>query len=165
MNELRDVKAPVYFPPNYWLWIITGILVLIVAGIFLFNYFKNKKRLNQPAVLPLDPWDWAYEELKRLEHEGLLGRQKFVEYFVKLSDIARRYLEGRFSLRAPEMTTEEFLISLKQTQHLNQSQKESLKEFLTLCDLVKFAKFEPQMKDGEKGFYLVKQLVDDTKNR
>ncbi len=159
-EQLRDVKGPVYFPESVWPWIILGVVVVVGLCIWLYKVLSKKKQVSVPTR---EPWDLAYDHLQLLEREGLLKDSRFTEYFVKLSDIARRYLEARFSFRAPEMTTEEFLVSLKQTHHLNERQKEDLKEFLTLCDLVKFAKFQPQIKDGEKGFQLVKKLVDDTK--
>jgi hypothetical protein len=59
------------------------------------------------------------------------------------SDAVRFYLEGFFQLKAPERTTEEFLVELKSSQSLNPEQKRLLSEFLTECDLVKFAGHEP----------------------
>ena len=44
---------------------------------------------------------------------------------------------------APERTTEEFLYELQATTLLTPEQKSSLGDFLTNCDLVKFAKYEP----------------------
>lgn len=162
MNELRDVKSPVDFPASIWPWLIVGVVILLGIIILIRHFLLNRKKL--PAVIPVQhPWDWAFQELVKLGQEHLLEHQKFNEFFLRLSDIARRYLEVRFSIRAPEMTIEEFFISLKSTHHLNERQKENLKDFLTLCDLVKFAKFEPKIQDGEKGFQLVKQLVEETK--
>ena len=60
-----------------------------------------------------------------------------------VSDTIRWYLEERFSFRAPERTTEEFLYELQGTDLLTPDQKTSLGEFLQRCDLVKFARYEP----------------------
>jgi hypothetical protein len=64
-------------------------------------------------------------------------------FAIAVSDAVRVYLEERFTLRAPERTTEEFLRDLQKTSALTPQQKASLAAFLEQCDLVKFARFEP----------------------
>ena len=82
---------------------------------------------------------------------------------VELSDIVRRYLENRFNLRAPEMTTEEFLNGVKDNKALSYEHKSLLREFLLHCDLVKFAKYEPPEKEADLSFKSAKELIDQTK--
>ena len=61
--------------------------------------------------------------------------------------VVRQYLENRFGLQAPEMTTEEFLHIAASVpvddSTLLQDHREPLRDFLTECDLVKFAKYGP----------------------
>ena len=52
---------------------------------------------------------WRSTALNRLRAQGLIEQGQFEDYYVQLSSIVRHYLEDRFHLRAPEMTTEEFL--------------------------------------------------------
>ena len=73
------------------------------------------------------------------------------------------YIENRFKLRAPEMTTEEFLDSLKQTDALTAKHKELLAEFLNLCDIVKFAKFGPSITEIEESFNSARRFVEETR--
>lgn len=87
----------------------------------------------------------------------------FKEFFTRVADIARRYMENRFNVRAPHMSTEEFLYSLKISGHLNEDQKAALKEFLNSCDMVKFAQYAPTIKEAERNFDLARKLVEDTK--
>ena len=72
---------------------------------------------------------------------ALLAQPK--PFCIAVSDALRAYLEERFDFRAPERTTEEFLLDLQNTARLNDAQKTFLSEFLTRCDLVKFARHEP----------------------
>ena len=85
------------------------------------------------------------------------------EIYIELSDIVRHYLENRFILRAPEMTTEEFLDKLKDTDMLSYDQKILLKDFLFHCDLVKFARYGPTEKEIDSSFKSAENLVDQTK--
>jgi hypothetical protein len=45
---------------------------------------------------------------------------------------------------------------------LNDVQKQMLQEFLSTCDLVKFAKHQPSVKEAQKSFDLIKALIGQT---
>jgi hypothetical protein len=74
----------------------------------------------------------------------------------------RSYLEERFQFRAPDRTTEEFLLDLQRTSLLDQAQKDSLGDFLQRCDLVKFARYEPTEAELRQLHAAALQLVLDT---
>jgi hypothetical protein len=86
-------------------------------------------------------------------------------FVIAVSDTLRAYLEERFSFRAPERTTEEFLYELQTTNLLDASQKERLSEFLQRCDLVKFAKYEPREMELRDLHSSALRLVDETEPR
>lgn len=65
-------------------------------------------------------------------------------YVGEVSDAVRSYLEGRFGLRAPEQTTEEFLASLGGKRLPGMEDGGGLGGFLHQCDLVKFAGWRPE---------------------
>jgi hypothetical protein len=89
---------------------------------------------------------------------------KIKEFYERVSDILRHYIEHRFNLRAPERTTEEFLAELTYTNMLPRSDQERLGEFLRHCDLVKFAKHQPTAEQIQKTFNLVKDFIETTKS-
>lgn len=64
-------------------------------------------------------------------------------YVGEVSDAVRGYLEGRFGLRAPEQTTEEFLAGLAGKDLPGMGDAAGLGEFLAWCDLVKFSGWKP----------------------
>lgn len=64
-------------------------------------------------------------------------------YVGEVSDAVRGYLEGRFGLRAPEQTTEEFLAGLAGKELPGMGNAAGLGEFMGWCDLVKFAGWKP----------------------
>jgi hypothetical protein len=71
-------------------------------------------------------------------------------------------LERRFHLPAPERTTEEFLQDLQRTLVLQPRHKELLADFLTECDLIKFARFEPTEEALRRLHAAALRLVDET---
>ncbi|MFC1480537.1 hypothetical protein ACFL5Y_03735 [Candidatus Omnitrophota bacterium] len=95
----------------------------------------------------------------------LPGQGRIKEYYVRLSDIVRHYLEDRFSFRAPEMTTEEFMERVKNSSEMLKKHKELLGDFLSHCDMVKFAKYGPTSLEMLDSFQSAERLVDQTRIR
>jgi len=161
---LRDVKSPVYFPPSFF-FIIIILMALLIGGIIALVYFlgtKKKKIKEVPEDTRL-PWEIAYAQFDELAGSSLLREGQFKEYYSRLSGIVRYYFENQFKIRAPEMTTEEFLWSLERSGVLTVDQKNTLKEFMNSCDIVKFAKHIPRTEEAEGSFQLARQLVEETK--
>jgi hypothetical protein len=91
---------------------------------------------------------------------ALLAQPK--PFCIAVSDALRVYLEERFEFRAPDRTTEEFLLDLQATDLLNAAQKEFLTDFLTRCDLVKFARHEPSEAELRSLHSSAVSLVEET---
>jgi hypothetical protein len=139
-DALRDIKPPVAIP-NVWLYVGIGVAAAVVAAlaIGLILYFAlRKKPVAIPPVIP--PHVRAKQKLE--EALSLIAQPK--PFCIAVSDTLRFYLEERFTFRAPERTTEEFLHELQATDRLLPDQKETLGDFLKQCDLVKFARYEPR---------------------
>ena len=81
------------------------------------------------------------------------------------SDAVRVYLEESFNLRAPERTTEEFLYELQVSNQLADNVKTSLGEFLSRCDLVKFARYEPTQMELEDIHNCAMRIIEETEPR
>jgi len=163
MTDIIDIKGPIDFPSKILPFLIAILILGILYGLyFLFKKLKKRKTLEK-SIPPKLPHEIAYERLEELKNKDLVSKGRIGEFYTELSDIARHYLEDRFVLRAPEMTTEEFLIKLKNEQELNREQKSLLREFLSHCDMVKFAKYGPTIAEVTASFDSAKRLVDETK--
>jgi hypothetical protein len=84
-------------------------------------------------------------------------------FYVALSGIVRRYLEDRFALRSPELTTEEFLDALVDSPELVRAHRRLLQEFLSGADLVKFAHFIPAPDDVEQSITTAQRFLEETR--
>jgi hypothetical protein len=157
-DTLRDIKPPMEFP-NIWLWVVIGVIVLalLALAVGLFLYFMLRRK-QIPVVPPLPPHVRAKQKLQ--EALDLLAQPK--PFCTLVADTVRLYLEERFTFRAPERTTEEFLHELQNTNLLLPDQKESLGEFLKSCDLVKFARYEPREMELRELHGSAVRLVDET---
>jgi len=164
MNDIKDVKAPVDLPDLWWLWGLLAGLIVLAAGIYFLLRRKNLPRESlKPQLPPRPAWEIAYQELEALRQEKILEKELFKEFFTRVADIARHYMENRFNIHAPHMTTEEFLYYLGVCGHLNDTQKAALKDFLNSCDMVKFAKYAPTLKEAMENFDCARKLIDETK--
>lgn len=163
-DDIRDIKPPVYFPTNYLLFIIIGIIVVLAAIVFLGLFLKKtrEKRCKKPLPPEKTAHQIARESLAALSSENLPEAGRIKEYYFRLSDIIRRYIEDRFMIKAPEMTTEEFLFSLGDATWFSAGHKDLLKEFLNLCDIVKFAKYGPTRKEIDASFSVADRFVEET---
>ncbi len=158
--DIKDVKPPLDEPSLWWLWLLVAALLVVIAAVAYWWLGPKKKKETDVPRLP--PWEEANQRLADLHKRGLVESGQHAIYYTILSGILRRYIEDRFHIKAPEMTTEEFIVSLKLSAALNEPQKNILTAFLTSADMVKFAKLAPSVQDAHEGFNLVKQFIDST---
>ncbi|MCG8430002.1 MAG: hypothetical protein MJA29_02365, partial [Candidatus Omnitrophica bacterium] len=137
---LRDIRGPRTLRGGF-VTIGGAILLLLAAGLLAWWRLRRKQSRGivgrEEPVVPAH--EIAYRELAQLAGQNLVSRGRIKEYFIAVSGITRRYLENRFNLRAPEMTTEEFLLQAGEHSALAAQHRTLLREFLECCDLVKFA--------------------------
>jgi len=158
MNDIRDIKPPVEIP-NYWwlLWLGIGLLVVLIALFVWWRlWLKRRSRVILPPKIP------AHIRAKQRLQEALEFIAQPKPFCILVSDTTRMYLEERFTFRAPERTTEEFLRELQDSELLVKEQKEKLGEFLEQCDLVKFAKYEPGEAELKNLHGSALRLVEET---
>lgn len=159
---LRDVKPPLDVPID-WVaaaWWAAGIALALIALAAMIAYWIRKRR--RPEAKPVAPSVPPHQEARRRLEAALRLISDPKPFCVAVSDALRWYLEQRFELRAPERTTEEFLEELRVSDLLNGEQKEVLAEFLQRCDLVKFARLEPNESELLRLHDTAARLVDET---
>ena len=162
---IADIEGVVDPPePRSWAWLwLTGILV--VAGLGIGTWALVRRRRAAQVVRVFKPaHEVAYDRLRALVEAGLVEAGRVKEFYEAISNILRHYIEDRFSLHAPEQTTEEFLYTLAQTDSLSPSDKTALGEFLGHCDLVKFARHQPTAEQIQRTFDLVKDFIEKTRS-
>ncbi len=162
---IADIEDVVEMPQQvscWWIWAVSavGAIAAGLAGL----YYLRRRRLDKLVRIFKPAHEIAYERLQALVKDDLINAGKLKEFYERISDILRHYIEHRFELRAPERTTEEFLIELQWTDILSASDKESVGEFLKHCDLVKFAKYNPTSEQIQRTFDLVKDFIEKTRS-
>ena len=135
-------------PPLSWKlvgWVAAALvaLVAVVAGVFLLVRYVAR-RVKEHRMSPIER---AWVELDRLLKKGLPGRGRYKDFYVELTMVVRRYVQRKYGIKAPHLTTEEFLAEFRDA---GRGRCDDLAKFLESADLVKFAGVEatPDMADG-----------------
>ncbi|MCZ6836464.1 MAG: hypothetical protein O7G85_11875, partial [Planctomycetota bacterium] len=165
-TSMRDIKDLVDIPVDRGLpgWVVAVVAVFALAVILIFSmvFFKRRQQIaREEAYVPLHIW--AMLQLEKLEQDRLIESHEIHTFYIRLSDIVRRYIERRYGLRAPERTTEEFLREMQRSRFLSVGHKELLSGFLRSADMVKFALHEPIPEDCQEAFVAASRFVGETR--
>jgi len=90
---------------NRTLWVLAALAAAAIAAYFGIRAWANWRSRS----LRRSAYDVAKADLDALLMAPRPVEREMDAFFVRLSDIVRRYLEIRFGLRSPELTTEEFV--------------------------------------------------------
>ena len=170
-QNIADIK-PIYKVPigwtDVWPWLLRfGLLLLAAALIGFAIYAYIRRRNNKPifsAPKPAElPHITALRELDKLRSEKLWQSNHTKDYYTRLSDIVRTYIEGRFGVTAMEMTSDEILAGLQNTGFEDNNLVDRLRKLFSLSDLVKFAKAEPFPDENETSMLDGYLFVNNTK--
>ena len=120
-QAIKAIKPPLGAPLSFkeiLPWLLIGFAAAVV--IFLIIYIIRKHRKKEPIfkiwtkpLLP--PHVIAINELEELKLRKLWQAGKTKDFYTKLTDIIRVYVEGRFGVKAAEMTTDEIMEGIRNT--------------------------------------------------
>ena len=166
-KPVKPIKAPLEVAlewTEFIYYIIAGMLLLLIALVAFFIWRRNRKpkpvEVERPK--PKDPAHvWAKRELKKLEEEKLWQKDEVKQYYSRLTDILRMYLEYRYEWYALESTTEEIAAEIDKYE-INDVAKKLLLDTLRTADLVKFAKMQTPADVSAKALENVKDFVEVT---
>jgi len=149
-----------------YLWLIgLGLLFLILVGVVVW-YFRKNKKTAMPVVVPKGPQETLQQRtlrlLDELDKEQLWQGNRVKEYYSRLTDILRGYIEERYHTRAMELTTDELLSKAKMHPEMRYHY-DQLANTLYTADLAKFAKAQPLPQEHTQAMDLTRQFVIATK--
>ena len=167
IKPIQEVKKP--FTSYGWiLTIIAAVLLLLIVVFVYFVFIRKKKFPFLQTQKKLPPFDRAIQDLKELQNSKYLIQSQHKEYYTRLTDIVKAYLEEEVHILAKESTTDELLTKINLLQekgklNLNQETITNLKRVLQTADLVKFAKNKPSDDNAEYDRETIENVVIKTK--
>ncbi|MCP4445017.1 MAG: hypothetical protein GY811_06685 [Myxococcales bacterium] len=154
-RTLEEELGPSLWRRYWWAFIGGGALAALIGALF----FVRRGRV-EPTI---SPYERASVALAQLESRGLPDEEMRDDWYVQLSGIVRRYLEDRFGLRSPELTTEEFLRVAQRSDLVSDEHKKLLLQFLADCDRVKFAGYEPGEEESQGVLEAARRFLLETR--
>lgn len=147
---------------DYWVWIL-GFILIVAGGICAYLILTRKVTVNiLPQKKRLPPYELAMKRLEALRTDGLWERGMEKEYYTRLIDILRDYLQERFGINAMEMTSTQIVRALSGNEVTRQPNR-YMRNILQIADFVKFAKVRPLPDDNVRSFNEALQFVEETK--
>ncbi|HEU0036650.1 MAG TPA: hypothetical protein VFQ53_38820 [Kofleriaceae bacterium] len=147
-------------------WLLVAGIAFVVAAVGIGSVvgvrsLRTRRRIEQQR----SAYDEAIAHLTGLQARGAPDAAAADAWFVELSAIVRRYLEQRYEIRAPELTTEEFLQVATSRSELGEDHRALLSSFLDRCDRVKFAGYRPDASESLATLEAARTFVEDTRLR
>jgi len=168
-NAIADIKAPIGAPVTFkevlpFAGIGLGVLLLALLLYILYIKYIKKEPVFIKKVKPKEPAHIiAYRDLDKLQKEKLWQKGLVKEFYSRLTEVIRVYIENRFEILAMESTTDEIIDAFKTNSDIDKELKDSLFDTLVRADFVKFAKASPLSDENEQSFNFAYKFVEKTK--
>jgi hypothetical protein len=158
-QDVRPLKEQWKSPVNWWLW--GGIAAAVLAAILaLVWWIRGRRRLGHEIApeVRVAPEVTALAELDRIAAMGLPARGEFKTHYTLVVDALRHYLEARYRIETMDRTSFEILDALERRE----VRIAGLGALLDEADLVKFAKFSPDVPSAGAAVNRTRDLVNAT---
>ena len=153
--ELDDWAVP------FWLSVL--LLVLMAIGYYLYLRLRDNKPViaRIRIVKRLLPHQKAMKAIEEIKADRMVTAEDPKEYYTRLTDALRKYIEERYGFSAMEMTSSEIIDRL-----MSKDDPESLRELSQLfqtADLVKFAKYSTLINENDANLVSAIDFINKTK--
>jgi hypothetical protein len=161
---IKPYRAPVTIGEILPWVLLAAILGALTWAIIRYIKKHKKVKVEEEEVVNPDPAHViAFRELEKLRNEELWQKGEIKNYYTRLTEVLRQYLENRYRVYSLELTTAETLEALVKTGFKKNGSYNQIKSVLTGADLVKFAKYKPEPAENETHFQNSWDFVEATK--
>ena len=99
--------------PNWLIWLLAGLAVAAAAVWAYFTFHRHRVVVEERRKPVVPPYELAVQRLNDLQQRHLPENGHEKEYYTRLVDILRDYLQGRFGINAMEMTSTQIVKALR----------------------------------------------------
>ena len=144
-------------------WLSVLMLVLLAAAYYLYLRLRDNKPIisHIRIVKRLLPHQKAMKEIEQIKADKMVSSENSKEYYTKLTDTLRKYIEERYGFNAMEMTSSEIIEKLMASQ--DQKALDELRQLFTTADLVKFAKYSTLINENDANLVNAIDFINQTK--
>ena len=144
-------------------WLTVLMLVLLALAGYLYKRLRDNKPImvRVRVIKKLLPHQKAMKEIEQIKADKMQTSENQKEYYTKLTDTIRRYIEERYGFSAMEMTSSEIIERL--TQQGDQKALDELRLLFQTADLVKFAKYSTLINENDMNLVTAVDFINSTK--
>ena len=144
-------------------WLSMLVLILSVIVYYLFIRLKDNKPviISVKVIKKLLPHQKAMKEIEQIKADKMVASDNQKEYYTKLTDTIRKYIEERYGFNAMEMTSGEIIERL--TNAKDMTALDELRNLFTTADLVKFAKYSTLINENDMNLVNAIDFINSTK--
>ena len=144
-------------------WLSVLMLVLLAIAYYLYLRLRDNKPIisHIRIVKRLLPHQKAMKEIEQIKADKMVSSENSKEYYTKLTDTLRKYIEERYGFNAMEMTSSEIIEKLMASQ--DQNALDELRQLFTTADLVKFAKYSTLINENDANLVNAIDFINQTK--
>jgi hypothetical protein len=169
-KKIFDIKKLIAVPYTFdeflpYILIGLGCILIALLVIYIVLRIKQKKPIFFFQKPPEPAHLRAFRELEKLKGEKLWQQNLVKQYFTRLTEIVRTYIENRYNIMALESTSDEIINDLKGAEMITDEMLIELKKMLVVSDLVKFAKGDPLPDENENSWKIAFDFVQKTYKR
>ena len=145
----------------FWLSVLMLVLMAVCYHLYL-RLRDNKPIISHIRIVKrLLPHQKAMKEIEQIKADKMVTAENSKEYYTKLTDTLRKYIEERYGFSAMEMTSSEIIERLMATQ--DQKALDELRQLFTTADLVKFAKYSTLINENDANLVNAIEFINQTK--
>jgi len=159
-SDIEASLKPVWIYPSFRTVALWTLLLAALAALAYAAWRVIKRIHREIKLMRMSPRERALFELSELLGKDLIGQNLVKDFYLELTMIVRRYIERQHAIRAPEQTTEEFLIAVSRDPRFSREVVAKLRSFLQAADLVKFAADHPTGEATTKATFTAKEYIE-----
>jgi hypothetical protein len=159
-QRLADIRGPQAVGIGRAFWVALIIALLVVAGLVTWLVRRRGEETAADTIpVPETPADVeALAALTALAGSGFLEARAFREFYIRLTAVAKRYLERRLGAPVLEMTTAETVVFLRDHEHGGELLP-VMRDLAQAADQIKFARGQGLAEAAERHLAAVRALV------
>ena len=156
-----------YFGPKdvqdnpFWL----SVLLLVLLAVLYYLYIRLRD--NKPVIAHIRivkrllPHQKAMKAIEEIKADKMVTSEDPKEYYTRLTDTLRKYIEERYGFNAMEMTSSEIIDQLM--KNADQESLAELRQLFLTADLVKFAKYSTLINENDANLVSAVDFINKTK--
>ena len=146
---------------SFWLSVLMLVLIAVTYWLYL------RLRDNKPIITVIKiakrllPHQKAMQEIEQIKADKMVTSENQKEYYTKLTDTLRKYIEERYGFSAMEMTSSEIIERLMAAD--DKQSLDELRQLFVTADLVKFAKYSTMINENDANLVNAIDFINQTK--